>query len=93
MSFLDLPSREVWRQLIKSATSVGANLEEAEAASSKADFIARMRITPCEARETGYWIRLLKASDLTAAAEANQFADEVLQLTKIFTAIIKNASR
>lgn len=68
-------------------------MEEAEAASSKADFIARMRITLREARETGYWIRLLKASDFTAAAEANQFADEVLQLTKIFTAIIKNASR
>ena len=89
---IDAASRDVWRQLIRSATSVGANLEEAEAAASRADFVAKMRIVLKEARETLYWIRLLSAADLESAAKAEAFSDEVLQLVKIFTAIIKSAS-
>ena len=52
------------RQLIKSGTSIGANIEEATAAQSKRDFVAKMSIASKEARETKYWLRLLKHSDL-----------------------------
>lgn len=52
------------RQLLKSGTSIGANIEEATAAQSKRDFIAKMAIASKEARETKYWLRLLKHSKL-----------------------------
>src|SRR6476660_7760531 len=52
------------KQLLKSATSIGANVEEAGAAQSKKDFIAKMCIASKEARETKYWLRLLEKSDV-----------------------------
>lgn len=52
------------KQLLRSATSIGANIEEATAAQSKRDFIAKMAIASKEARETRYWIRLLSRSKL-----------------------------
>ena len=48
------------RQLLKSSTSIGANVEEALAGQTKRDFIAKMAISSKEARETRYWLRLLK---------------------------------
>jgi four helix bundle protein len=53
------------RQLLKSGTSIGANVEEALAGQSKKDFTAKMSISSKEARETKYWLRLLKESELT----------------------------
>jgi four helix bundle protein len=50
-------------QLLRAGTSIGANVEEAQAAESKADFIHKYKIALKEARETKYWIRLLVASD------------------------------
>ena len=47
------------KQLLRSGTSIGANINEAQAAQTKADFIAKMSIASKEARETEYWIRLL----------------------------------
>jgi len=47
------------RQILRSATSIGANIEEAGAAMSKRDFIAKMAISSKEARETNYWLRLI----------------------------------
>ena len=55
----DASMREVTRQFIRAATSVGANLEEAEAAQSRADFISKANISLKEAREARYWARLL----------------------------------
>ena len=59
-------------QLGKSCTSVGANYEEAQAGSSKADFINKVKIALREARETNYWLRILK--------ELNDNNDESLEL-------------
>ena len=53
------------KQLLRSATSIGANVEEASAAQSKKDFINKMSIASKEARETKYWLKLLDKSDLT----------------------------
>lgn len=52
------------KQLLRSATSIGANVEEANAAQSKRDFIAKMSIASKEARETRYWLWLLDQSKL-----------------------------
>ncbi|MGO2103573.1 MAG: four helix bundle protein [Psychroflexus halocasei] len=53
------------KQLLKSGTSIGANIEEAIAAQSRKDFVSKMSIASKEARETDYWLRLLKESNLT----------------------------
>ena len=52
-------------QILRSGTSIGANIEEALAGQSKRDFTAKMSISSKEARETKYWLRLLKESELT----------------------------
>lgn len=53
------------KQLLKCGTSIGANVEEAIAAQSRKDFVSKMSIASKEARETDYWLRLLKESNLT----------------------------
>lgn len=50
------------KQLLRSGTSIGANVEEAQAGQSRADFISKMSIASKEARETNYWLRLLRDS-------------------------------
>jgi four helix bundle protein len=60
------------KQLMKSATSIGANIEEANGAQSKKDFRAKMFIAYKESRETKYWIRLLKDTDLLNPTTANE---------------------
>ena len=52
------------KQLIRSGTSIGANVEEATAAQSRKDFISKMSISSKEARETNYWLRLFRDSKL-----------------------------
>ena len=51
------------KQMLRSGTSIGANIQEAQAAQSKADFVSKMSIASKEARETKYWLRLLSKSD------------------------------
>jgi four helix bundle protein len=55
-------ARDIGRQLMRAATSIGANLEEADAGQSRADFISKCTIALKEARESHYWLRLLRAS-------------------------------
>jgi four helix bundle protein len=55
---------EIARQVLRSGTAVGSNVEEALAGISRADFIAKMSIAPKEARETHYWLRLLRDSKI-----------------------------
>jgi four helix bundle protein len=88
-----LAARTISRQLLRSGTSIGANLEEASAAQSKADFISKCSIASKEARETRYWLRLLTASrsvDSTRLAPLIQEADEIVA---ILTAILKKAAQ
>lgn len=78
------------RQLLKSGTSIGANIEEAGAAQSKRDFISKMSIASKEARETKYWLRLLKHSDLLNFDE-QRFLKNINEIVKILTAIVKTS--
>lgn len=84
-------SRTLANQLLRSGTSIGANIEEAHGGQSKADFIAKMYISCKEARETNYWLRLLVATQLIPAADLADLTNESSQLVAILTAIVKNA--
>lgn len=77
------------RQILRSATSVGANVEEAQGGQSKADFVSKYSIARKEVRETKYWLRLLKASDILTEAEAACLLREADELLRILTVIIK----
>jgi four helix bundle protein len=78
------------KQIVRSATSIGANVEEAIAAQSRKDFIHKMSIASKEARETKYWLRLLDKSDLTTI-EINNYLIEVEHIINIITKIIKTS--
>ena len=83
-------------QLLKSATSIGANVNEAQAGQSRKDFTAKMAIASKEARETRYWLLLLKKSELVSFNNKEMIIDNLLQrlssLTNILTKIVKSAS-
>ncbi len=78
------------RQLLRSATSVGANLEEAKGAESQADFLHKLRVALKEARETHYWLRLLRAADFVEEKNTDDLLDESDQIIGILTSIIVN---
>lgn len=73
--------------LLRSATSIGANVEEAIAAQSKKDFINKMSIAAKEARETKYWLRLLDKSNLTRL-ECQKYLEEIENILNIISKII-----
>ncbi len=84
-------SRTLANQLLRSGTSVGANVEEAHGSHSKPDFIAKMSIANKEARETNYWLRLLAAADVVPSDELTDITDESNQLIAILTTIVKRS--
>src|SRR5215213_989015 len=65
------------KQLLRSATSIGANVEEANAAQTKRDFIAKMSIASKEARETRYWLRLLDKSKLVNNLDYSSYLSSI----------------
>lgn len=81
--------RTLANQLLRSGTSIGANVEEGQASQSKADFICRYSIACKEARETNYWLRLLSSCELVEAASLKPLAQECDELIAILTTIIK----
>ena len=83
----------ILRQLLRSGTSIGANLEEASAGQSKADFVSKSNIALKEARETYYWLRLLKRTTITVTSELDVLLDEARQITAILTMIVKKAGQ
>ncbi|MCF6314506.1 MAG: four helix bundle protein [Verrucomicrobiales bacterium] len=87
----DRVSRTLANQLLRSGTSIGANIEEAQAGQSKADFVAKMSISRKEARETLYWLRLLKAADIVAADKLTDITKEADELVCILTSIVKTS--
>jgi len=74
-------------QLAKSCTSIGANYEESQAASSKADFYNKIKISLKESRETKYWFLILKYSDLGNPAELDRLLRESIELMNILGSI------
>ena len=77
-------------QLLKSGTSIGANVEEATAAQSKKDFISKMAIALKEARETSYWLRLLKR---TGYIKKDDLIKESEEIMNILGAIVRTSRR
>jgi len=82
-------NRTLSNQLLRSGTSVGANVEEGQAAQSEADFLTKMSIACKEARETHYWIRLLKASEVVYVNRLNELEQEANELVAILSTICK----
>lgn len=77
------------KQLLRSGTAVGALVEEANQAESKADFIHKLAIANKEANESQYWIRLLKDSSILGEEEARRLLEDCNELIRILTASIK----
>ena len=75
-------------QLLRSGTSIGANIEEAQGAQSKADFLAKYHIALKEARETSYWLRLLIAAELLSEKRIKPILNECTETTKILASSI-----
>lgn len=83
--------RTLAKQLLRSGTSIGANVEEGQAGQSKPDFIAKLSISLKEARETRYWLRLISAAFPDLSPRLAPLQDECTQLIAILTTILKNA--
>jgi four helix bundle protein len=79
------------KQLLRSGTSVGANVSEAQNAESTADFIHKMAIAQKEATETIYWLELLQATDFLTQSEFNSIHEDANSVLRIITAIIKTS--
>lgn len=90
---LALPSNvagwELGRQLIRAGTSIGANVEEAQAAESRADFIHKLRVARKECRETSFFLVRVVNAELVAPERLAGLIDESQQLLRILTAIIR----
>ena len=80
-------------QLTKSATSCGANYEEAQAGCSRADFLNKVRISLKEMRESNYWLRILCDLELKNKKEIEYLVSESVELKNILGAISKNTAK
>ncbi|GAA5509145.1 four helix bundle protein [Novipirellula caenicola] len=77
------------RQLLRAGTSIGANVEEAQASESKRDFVHKYSIAVKEARETHYWLRLLAKTDIIPPSRLEPLTAEANELLAILTSICK----
>ena len=80
----------VSKQFVRSATSIGANVQEADAGISKKDFVAKMSIASKEARETLYWIQLLKETELVNF-NFDELKQKCEEIVRILTSIVKTS--
>lgn len=78
------------KQVLRSGTSIGANVEEAIGGQSRADFISKLGIAYKEARETSYWLRLLKDTDYLTEAEFHSIHADAEELCRIIGSIRKS---
>lgn len=79
------------RQVMRAGTSVGANIEEAQAASSKKEFARRMEIAQSEAREVLYWLRLTGECELISTERLSDLIREANEIVSIVTTIAKRS--
>ncbi len=80
--------KELLVQLLRSGTSIGANIEEAIGAQSKNDFIHKLSIAYKESREASYWIRLFKDTDVLDTELAHSFLEDIEELKRILVSIL-----
>ena len=81
------------KQLLRSGTSIGANIAEAQQAQSRADFIAKLNVSLKETTETIYWLRLLEATDYLSEMEYKSIISDCVEIEKILTASIKSLKK
>ncbi|MCA1625559.1 MAG: four helix bundle protein [Acidobacteria bacterium] len=77
------------KQILRSGTSIGANIEESVHAQSKIDFVHKLSIAQKEASETNYWLRLLRDSDYLSEKLAESLLFDCEEVQKLLTASIK----
>jgi four helix bundle protein len=87
----DLKQYEISSQILRSGTSIGANVEEAIGGVSKKDFINKLGTAYKEARETKYWLRLLHDSAIIDTAQADSLLSDCEELLKLLYTIIKSS--
>lgn len=77
------------RQILRSGTSIGANVSEAQQAQSQADFLSKINIALKEAAETKYWLKLLRATDKLTEKETESILSECIETEKILYSIVR----
>lgn len=82
---------DISRQLLKSGTSIGANVREGIVAQSKADFISKLNISLKEANETLYWINILTETKYLTIQQSDSISADCKEIIRILTSIIKTA--
>ena len=81
------------KQVLRSGTSVGANIREAEHSQSKSDFIHKMAIAQKEINETIYWLELMQATNLLSQEEFDSINSDAVEIIKLITSSIKTAKK
>lgn len=81
----------IYKQLLRSGTSIGANISESKSASSKKDFINKLFIALKEARETEYWFKVFKETEIITEQEFNSLNKDCDELERLLTSSIKTA--
>lgn len=84
---------EIAKQLVRSGTSVGANYIEANEALGKKDFLMRIKICRKEAKESGYWLRLLEVNGRDLENEQDALIKESVELMRIFGSILTKSQQ
>ena len=79
------------KQILRSGTSIGANINEAQYGNSRADFIAKLHIALKETAETEYWLRLLEKSEYLEEQQATSLLNDCLEIKRILIASINTA--
>ena len=79
------------KQILRSGTSVGANISEAQFAQSKADFVSKMHISLKEASETRYWLRLLEASNLIENTQLESIMSDCNELINMLVSTCRTS--
>jgi len=81
------------KQYLRAATSIGANIEEAQASESRADFVHKLGIAQNEARESLFWLRLLSETQIVSSTKLNPLLGETEELVAVITSIVVNAKK
>ena len=80
---------ELSRQILRSGTSIGANVEESVGGLSRKDFLAKLGVSYWEARETRFWLRLLRDTDYISTEQSDSMLEDLEEIIRIITAIQK----
>lgn len=81
------------KQLLRSGTSIWANIQESQDAQSKKDFLSKLSISLKESKETLYWLKLLKDTEYIKTNEFDSINKDLLEIIKLFTSIIKTTKQ